>query len=320
MQQEQKTQIQKAAQDYMAAKQITPDNLAGLAGVNPTYLHHILSGTFAIPSSGGKTVVIKDQYFIKIAEVVGVEVRKVYWRNDVETVQYVEIMSGLVHAKTVSQTATTLICPTGMGKTNAVDQFVKQYPKHTYKLTVNSLIKVHDVINWLMDELKVEIKGNSKAAKFIAIVTKIREVKRAGGFPIIILDEMENAELPFIKFIKGLFDGMRLGDKRYGAIVQVGTSQLLRKMERLKNSNIDAGPQYYRRFKAGVNRISEKVNFEPFFEAMNVTDKGLRKLLGNICDNYGELNDYLEPALREADEQGVELNEELFRVIYNMAA
>lgn len=45
----------------------------------------------------------------------------------------------------------------------------------------------------------------------------------------------------------------------------------------------------------------------------------LRILLRGLCGNYGELHDFLEPALREAAEDGVPLTDQYFRVKYKIA-
>jgi hypothetical protein len=83
-------------------------------------------------------------------------------------------------------------------------------------------------------------------------------------------------------------------------------------------SNKNGAPQFYRRIKAGIKHIPSDKNFKPFFEKMNVDDKGLRKLLNERCNNYGELHDYLEPVLKEADVKGQPVTESFFRLYHNM--
>jgi hypothetical protein len=315
MQTEQKQHVTASARAYMEEKGLTAVELSTMSKVNQTYMSQILNGIY-VTTANDKEVEIKDQYFHRIAEAIGMPLRPVYWKT-ILTPQMSELLASLEHAKTNCM-ASTLICPTGMGKTWTIERFKERNPKHTYVFTVNSLVKVHDVINWLLEELRVPTKGMSKAKKLITIVTELRKIRREGGFPLIAFDEMENAPLPLVKFVKGLFDGMKHGDTRYGAIVQLGTDQLLTKMTRLKFSNTEAGPQYYRRFKAGIREISTRCDFAQFFDAVNLKDRDLRKMLEHLCDNYGELNSYLEPALREAHERGEELNEDFFRRMYNM--
>ena len=78
-------------------------------------------------------------------------------------------------------------------------------------------------------------------------------------------------------------------------------------------------PQFIRRFKANtVKLVPVARKYEAFLS--KVEDMKLRELLSQIADNYGELHDYLERALREADESGEPLTEALFRETYNLPA
>jgi hypothetical protein len=56
--------------------------------------------------------------------------------------------------------------------------------------------------------------------------------------------------------------------------------------------------------------------FAPFLA--RIEDAGLRVLIESISNNYGELNDYVETSLREADRLGVCLTEDLFRLMFGM--
>lgn len=307
-----KNEIREAAIRYMNEKKLSQDDLALKSGLNGSYLSSIVNGKWEMVSAGNKPVQIQDKWFVMLADIVGVRVNKLFWQT-VMTKQMQVIIDGLTTAKETGRT-TTLICNTGMGKTYAVEKFIHENPKHTYLITISSLLKLHDVVNILLRLLGLPEKG-SKAMRMISIIMKLREIKRNGGKALLIFDEGENMELSLIKMMKGLYDGL----SGYASIAVIGTDQLQAKMLSLKNSNRDAGPQYYRRFKAGVRIVNSVPNFEPFFDLF-VPEKGLQKLLNNICDNYGELHDYLEPALREADARGVELTEMFFRVMYDMAA
>jgi len=85
----------------------------------------------------------------------------------------------------------------------------------------------------------------------------------------------------------------------------------------MKRKDRGGVPQFYRRIKASIRYINAIADFKPFYEKY-VEDKSLRRLLTTLCENYGELHDYLEPAMREADDQGQSLNESFFRIMYNM--
>src|SRR5690606_24446884 len=114
-----------------------------------------------------------------------------------------------------------------------------------------------------------------------------------------------------------MYDGI----VNHASIMLIGTPELIDKMERLKRKEKDGMPQFCRRFKAGtwtLPSIDKQAEFSKFFASVGIQDKGLRNLLYQVADNYGELHDYLEPALKKADQMGEELTEELFRLIYRM--
>jgi DNA transposition AAA+ family ATPase len=307
---EQKTQIVAAAKEYLIEKGISANELAQKSKINAAYLSRIINGHITA-IIGDKEIVIADKWFVKLADTIGLKVEKAYWET-IPTKQFIEIIYSLEDAKENGKTA-TIIGQSGCGKTYAVDKFCTKHPQHTYKLTVSGMLNLTDIINELIDKLGLEERG-SIAKRLARIIAKLQDIKRNGGKAIVIFDEAENLKLPVIKMLKALYDGV----KEYCAIVLVGTDQLTDKLLQMKKRNKEAVPQFYRRFKAGIRNLSSIDNmFTPFYDKYDI-EKGLRKLLNEECDNYGVLNDYLEPALREADRAGVELTEELFRTIYNM--
>ena len=305
-----KNQIREASLQYINDKGLTQDVLAEKSKLNPSYISSILNGKWEVMSTGNKVVPIADKWFVQLADVVGVQVEKVFWKY-FETKQSQGVKAWLNDAKDKG-ISRTIICNTRMGKTEAVNEFMHYRPKHTYLITVNSLMRLHDIINIMCNLLNIPL-NNSKAMKLSAIIIKFRDIKRSGGNPMIIFDEGENMEYSVLKMIKGLYDGI----EKYCGIVLIGTDQLIKTLERLRDSNKVAGPQLYYRLEPGFRRISNTVDFEPFYSEF-VPDKGLRKLLNELCKNYGQLNKYLEPALREAYERGMECNEDFFRLMYNM--
>ena len=113
--------------------------------------------------------------------------------------------------------------------------------------------------------------------------------------------------------MKALYDGV-VG---YAGLVLIGTTQLTRSLAKLKNKDRQGMPQLYRRIKAGIRHINPVPDFSIFYAKYQV-EKPLVKLLDSLCENYGELHDYLEPVLREADEQEVPISEDLFRLVHDM--
>jgi DNA transposition AAA+ family ATPase len=238
-------------------------------------------------------------------------------------VQFKEMFNALELSKGEGKTA-MIIAPTGYTKTFSIDKFCQQYPEHTYRVTVSSLYKLPDIINELTELVGVDygsitgrIQAYSLKVRMDAIVKKLIEVNEAGGNPIIIFDEGENLEIAVLKMLKALYDAL----KDYCSIVLIGTEQLLTKLLNLKKRNRDAIPQLYSRFKMGQISLSPIVkhrDFKPFFDTYIPNETGLQKLLIEKCDNYRELRDALEPALKKAALQGQPLTEKLFRIIHKI--
>ena len=309
MQEELKFQIVSGAKDYAAINKISNNDVAKKSGVNSGYISNMFRNQFT-NQVDGKDVPIGDRWFYKLAEFAGLPVKKQYWAT-VPTVQFTGVISSLEAAKKSGRIC-VIICDTGNGKTYSVGKFVHLNPQHTYKITVSDAHKLKDILVELLDKLGIPTAyGN--AGKLLAIAERLRQLKRSGHQPQIILDEAENLKLPVIKSLKALYDQCN----GYASITLIGTQQLIDDLIKMKKRNRGGVPQFYRRIKASIRHIDNAYDFAPFFEKFNV-EKPLRKLLNELCENYGELHDYLEPALREADERDEPLTENLFRLIYNM--
>ncbi|MNS11899.1 hypothetical protein D3C72_434500 [compost metagenome] len=311
---EQKNQVIEALNDYSKDKGMGVSALAKFTGVNERYVSEILRGAHYTKVKD-KDTLIADRWFKELADKIGFRLEKVYWETVTETPQFQASINFLVDAKNKG-TSGMLIGDTGLGKTDAVNKFINRFPQHTYRLTVNKLYTLPYIIERLLKTFGLPEKG-SAAAKLDSIIDYLIKLKHDGAKPLIIFDEAENFKMPVFGMVKALFDGLF----KYCPIVLIGTTELTDKMNRLKRKNKDGMPQFCRRFKAGtryLKAIDPRKDFEPFFAMTGVSDKGLQQLLISEADNYGELNNYLEPALRAADEEGRELDEEYFRLIYNM--
>jgi DNA transposition AAA+ family ATPase len=272
-----------------------------------------LRGNFATKVSN-KDVAIGEQYFILLAEYIGFSLVKRYWHT-VDTTQFSEGIAKLVDCKESLKTG-LIIGGTGFGKSDFLEKFMHKKPKHTYVITISSLYRLTDVVNELADMLGLDSTGTMKQ-KVDRVVQKLQDIKRLGGKPIIILDEGENMRMPLLHMIKGLYDALR----DYCSIVVIATPELLKKLDRLRKKEKDGIPQLYRRFKAGLKvltPINKTTEFPKFFDKMGVADAGLQTLIYSLADNYGELHDYLQPVLKEADEKSQMITEKLFRMYHDM--
>lgn len=305
-----KIKVVEHAQKWAKDNKLSQAELAKRTGINPGYLSNMLRNNFIVEVDG-KEVMISDKWFYQLADSTGFAVKKSYWAT-VLTREFEMIVHELTVAKNESK-VTTIINDTGLGKTYAVDKFVMVNAQHTYCITVNSMHKLRDIINELASLLGTPIRHNSLDT-FFSIIKRLRELKMMGHQPLVIIDEAENLKLPVIQMLKGLYDGVI----NYASVVMIGTSQLTDALQKLSHSNKNGAPQFFRRIKAGIRIIPAHKDFKPFFNKFKIEDKGLRDLLTRLCNNYGELHDYLEPALREADETGEQLTEQFFRVMYNL--
>lgn len=312
---EQKQSIITAALQYMKEKKLSQTEMSRLSHINTGYLSLMLRGDF----TSGNTV-IEKRYFIQLAKACDFKWNKAYWQS-INTTQFPQIIGTLQDAKSNSTTA-TIIGTTGAGKTYSVERFCLKYPTETFRITASGHHSLIDIINDLSDAMGLEpVSGSyyrsyafTKVRRVARIVNKLIELKDEGKEPVVIIDEAENLKVPVLQMLKYLYDGI----KGSAALVLIGTPQLLDKLEKLKRKDKEGMPQFYRRVKAGIVHISENISFIPFFEKMVITDKGLRKLLCDVCDNYGELNDYLEPFIKECNEMTKPISEENFRIKYNM--
>lgn len=302
---EQKSGVVQAVMEYRTQNGLSQGEMAKRAGVGEAYISTLENGKTHVGKSE-----IGDHHYRKLAEAVGYHLEPVYWVH-CDTKQYRQMYAELLGAK-VSGKVRVLIGNTRHGKTYSTHRFVQAYPAETYLITVSSLYRLNDIINELCEVLGVD-KAGSYVSRLNRIAKKLDSKMAAGGKPQIVIDEAENMTVPVLRMCKALYDAVK--DKC--SLTFVGTRQFTHKVEQLKDKNVDGMPQFYARMKAGIREIDEidkERDFAPFL-ALAPTD-GVREIVMNWADNYGELNDYLEYALREADRMGVELTEKFLMQLF----
>lgn len=308
MTREEKQQIVKAAQTYMADKGISQNELAKLTGVNASYLSNILKGVFSFTNSRtGEESPIADKWFQAIADRIGFKLQKEYWPL-VQTEQFIDIVKELTEAKEGAGTR-IIIGETGCGKSYTVERFRLAYPQGTYVVTCNQNDKICDLVRKIQQALKVSFDG-SVSYRIDRISMELSRIADNGQHPVLIFDEAEYLTVRGLLSIKTIYDYL----KGICGIVMIGTTDILDKLERSKRR--EGMPQFIRRFKAGIHNVRPiDRTFAKFFDGRGYA-KDLINLLRMNADNYGELADYLEPALREADAQGKPLTKEFFESMF----
>lgn len=301
-----------AASSYMQEHEMSQNELATKSKINVSYLSNMLRGIFTI-SVGNKPTEIADSWFKKLAIYIGYKLEKVVWPTII-TPQLEEITAHLEEAKEAG-TSGMLICQTGAGKSYIIERFERAFPLHTYRITVSDAHSPSVIVDELIEKMCLGGKGRN-ADKIGRIAIQLEKLKLEGFNPQIVIDEGENMHAPQLRRMKSIFDRCA----PHASIIIIGTPELTRKLDTLVKKERDGIPQFCRRFKAGTRTIVEinkQEHFDLFFERL-VADKALRKLLRKICNNYGELYDYLFPVMREADRVNKPLSEHLFRMYHNI--
>lgn len=303
-----KKEISKALKDYMVAKSLSQDEMATISNVNIGFVNAIYHEKLVFQDTQ-----IKDSYFKRIALAIGYRYESEYWTFQ-QTDQFGTIYTELLDAK-VNGNVKLIIGDTGIGKTYSLSRFKTDFPQNTYVVTVSILSNLNHILQDLGTALGVNLSVKRGAVNMNKIVNKLRQLKEAGKQPIVIIDESENLGLYALKAMKGFYDGI----KSHCPIVLIGTTQLLMRLEKLKDKDENGIPQLYRRFKAGIRQIApinKDLMFDLFFEESESNE--VRELLSSIADNYGELFDYLEHARREAKRMNVPLSVQFITDLFKL--
>lgn len=237
------------------------------------------------------------------------------WKN-IPTIQFKEIIAELEEAKN-EQRNLMLLANTGLGKTNAIRAFKEKGGKNTFVVTLGDSYNLMSFLSEMLQLLGLPgMKWkNGKHSALSKISNRLNELAATGEKPLFILDEAENCKVSALKAIKELYDAV----EGNCGIVLIGTYQLMDLLN--KQSNGQSVPQLRRRFKAGTRIISpfnKARDMKPFFDAFIPGEEELKDLLINLCDNYGELHDYLDPFLRQCDKRNIKPSIENFRLYHKI--
>lgn len=297
-----KKEISESAKTYIAEKGISLNELARRAEINQAYVSQIINQ---------KTDNIADKWYYTLAKAIGFPVDVIFWEH-VTTPQYKAIINYLEEARE-SGSNRIIIAPSGSGKTYSIDRYLLSKPQATFRMTVSSLHSIHNVIEDMMYAIGLEPVG-TPVTRLRYIAHKLSMLQLEGFKPLLIIDECENMKMSSFSLIKSLYDQL----EGVCPVVLIGTEQIEHKMQNLIKLNKIGIPQFYRRFKAGQRYLPAIDKTYKLFLENKIDDKKLISYLRRICNNYGELHDYLELALKEADRHGVELTYGFFCEIHGI--
>ncbi len=293
---------------FATDKNLSQADLKRELSISERYLIEMFKGSFTYDD--GRDIPLK--HFLKIEDYLGLAKERQLWKL-VPTTQAEQIIATLTDAKEFGYT-NLIIGETGCGKTFLSDKFVQKSPKDSFKITVGSTDTIADLLDKILDVLKIP-QGKSKSKKINDIIKKLVQLRYEGYKPILIFDESEYMKQATLCNMKELHD--HLVSKC--AVVMIGTDQLLVKLEKLKKKNRDGIPQFYRRVKFNIRTLNGvDTSFKSFLNALEITDKSLIKFLQTNCENYGELHDALVPVLRESDRTGEPLTENFARLVLQL--
>lgn len=235
---------------------------------------------------------------------------------DIETIQAKEIISELSDAKK-HRRAKLLIAETGVGKSHTIKLFQKVQPKNTFVVVVGDSYKLVDVAAAILQRMNIRHK-ESRVHDMLAIAAEhLQEMANDGAKPIIIIDEAENLKPVSLRMMKELYDAVI----DYCSIVLIGTEQILDTIFNKRKRNRQGVPQLWRRFKAGcrdITPLNKARDFKKFFETFIPGAEDVQSLLIEMCENYGELHDYLDPYLVYCSDSKTEPSEDTFRLFHKV--
>jgi len=285
MKDELKKQIADSAKAYIEEKSLSLNELARRSDINAAYLSQIVNQ---------HADNIADKWYYTLAKSIGFAVDVIYWEH-VPTPQYKALTNYLEEARE-NGCNRIIISPTGSGKTYTINRYMLSKPQGTFKVTVSSLHSIHNVIDDLMDAIGLEPVG-TPVTRLRNITHKLSMFQLEGLKPLVIIDECENMKLSSFGLIKSLYDQL----EGVCPVVLIGTDQIEHKINNLVKLNKVGIPQFQRRFKSGQRYLPPIDRSYKLFLDNKIEDRKLISYLRRICNNYGELHDYLENALKEAD-------------------
>lgn len=293
---------------FATSKNLSQADMKRELGISERYLIEMFKGNYTYDE--GREIPIK--HFLKIEDYLGLALDKQLWKT-LPTLQMQRIIAVLEDAKEHGY-SNVIIGQTGSGKSFISDKFVSNSPKDSFKITVGSMDTIGDLLDKILDLLKIP-QGKSKSKKINDIIKKLIALKYDGHKPILIFDEAEYMKQATLCNMKELHDHLN----GHCGLVMIGTDQLIHKLEVMRKKNRDGIPQFYRRIKYGIRYLPAiDTRFEDFINTLEITDKGLVSFIQENCENYGELHDALIPVIRESERTGVPLTEDFARIVLNI--
>lgn len=183
---------------------ITPNNkdrsgaeLARKANINEAYVSKIKAGEYEITGSDQRVSPIKDSYFYKIAQAVGLNLDKIFDWNTSQR----EVVQKWCRKAQAKKLRVLISSPSGVGKTDSLENFSYSTDRVLYiKCTKN--MGTRDMLDLICRKLNISHYLVGNYAKLEAIR---RELMGRKGW-VIIIDEIENVKAGIFDSIKEISD------------------------------------------------------------------------------------------------------------------
>jgi DNA transposition AAA+ family ATPase len=265
--------------------------LAEKAGINAMYVSNIKSGKYQI-TTGDRTIVIKDSYFNRIADAIGLRL------DDTLHWDFIENFKRVTRACRKAQKRAIRIildANTGMGKTHALEHYAATNDYVLYvKCTRNMSGK--DLLDEILSALGVHdlIRGNHNKLKTIRNIVTNRK-----GYALI-FDEVEQVRPAIYDILKDIADWAH-----NKAAVVISGMDIIQKLDRLANNKRAGFPQLRRRFFGNRVTLSSKLSHEEIIEVCEfekINNKGVQNLLAQYVTDLDMLAQYIRD-IRDWQEQ-----------------
>jgi DNA transposition AAA+ family ATPase len=272
--------------------------LAEKAAISPSYVSQIKSGKYQIElKSDGRIIAIKDAYFVRIADAIGLRLDDTLHWDFIDNFKRVVKACNKAKKKALRMIIDTA---TGMGKTHALEHFAAT---NDYAIYVKSdrNMSGKDLLDDILHAMGVHdvIRGNHAKLKMIRHVITNRK-----GY-IIIIDEVEQVRATINDVLKDIAD---IAHNKCALVIS--GMGIIQKFDRLANNQKPGFPQLRRRFFGNRVMLSSKLTHEEIVDVCEyekITNKGAQNLLAQYVTDLDMLSQYVRDIKDEQEKTGKKL-------------
>lgn len=262
----------------------TGSKLAEKAGINANYVSQIKSGRYQVELKGeGRAVVIKDSYFQRIADAIGLRLDDTLHWDFLDNFKRIQRACRKAQRKSIRM---VLDGWTRMGKTHSLENYAATNDYVLYvKCTQNMSAK--DLLDELLAALGVHevIRGNHNKLRMIRNVV----MKRRGY--LIIIDEVEVVNPGIYKVLKDISD---FSHRNAGFIIC--GMDIVAKLDRLATRQRAGFPQLRGRFFGNQVLLASALTETEIItvcEHEKITTKGAQNVLAQFVTDVDMLSQYV---------------------------